>query len=279
MSTISRLHIPYDVECPFGTYQLTKRHEFIYSLFRKRWLPRGSFFNNFLRYSAGQYPQGIMDASIDGISLRMKPVFSVSERAVLRKGLRYDYKERSALENACNSAEGSVFIDIGANVGVHSLFLVKACPKARVLAFEPHPGTCEQLKFNVELNNAFDIAVYQKAISDHNGLVKMKSYDEIAITQIDSEGEIEVECTPLIDVVGENNLTKIDAIKVDVEGHEDRVLVPFLQNIPDSLLPTVIVVEVCNSSFWSESPVEVALSRGFKEIKCNKMNSILLRNS
>ena len=46
-----------------------------------------------------------------------------------------------------------------------------------------------------------------------------------------------VRCRPLLAVVTEAGLAGIDALKIDVEGFEDKVLVPFFRDAPPSLWP------------------------------------------
>ena len=43
--------------------------------------------------------------------------------------------------------------------------------------------------------------------------------------------------------IKENNIENIYGLKIDIEGHEDKALVPFLLNSKDSLLPKKIVIE------------------------------------
>ena len=51
-----------------------------------------------------------------------------------------------------NLQEGDVFFDIGANVGVYSIYAAKRSPKAMVYAFEPEYSNLHQLKLNI-INN------------------------------------------------------------------------------------------------------------------------------
>ena len=258
---------PYDESKPFGSYRLSSYHNFVYKLFRNNLLPRDLVFDKFLRSSMRQYKNGIVDATIAGISMRMKPAFNTSEAGLLRRGLRYDEKEWKALANSCRMTINPVFIDVGANAGLYSLLITKAVPSVRVLAFEPHPGFCRQLKFNLNLNPGHSISVHEYAMSDQLGKVWLKTHTKNnAQTRIEPEGDVEVECTTLQTVVEKEHLSRIDALKIDIEGHEDRALVPYLRDAPDSLLPRVIVCEV-NKKLWKEDPLDVALSRGYEETK------------
>ena len=225
----------------------------------------------------GGYENGIVDTTIAGISIRMKPALNATEAKFLRRGLHYDENEWKALAKACGSTENPILIDVGANVGLYSLLLAKAVPEVRVLAYEPHPGLCKQMNYNLSINTGHNISVFEFAISDQPGKAWLKTNTgNLGQTRLVTDGDVEVACTTLQAVVEQEKLSHIDALKVDVEGYEDRVLVPYLRSASDAMLPNTIVVEVITSEHWLEDPIEVAISRGYTEVKRNKMNSILV---
>lgn len=282
--TPSNFVFPYDEESQFGYYRLTSYHNFVYGLFRRNLLPRDFVFDKFLRSSMRHYRNGIVDTTISGISMRMKPALNATEAGLLRRGLRYDQNEWNALAKACSSAENPIFIDIGANVGLYSLLLTKAVPEVRILAYEPHPGLCKQMKYNLSINTGHRISVFEFAISDQPGNAWLKTNTRnLGQTRLESDGDVEVECTTLQAVVEREQLSHIDALKIDIEGHEDKALNPYLRDAPESLLPRAIVCEV-NKKIWKKDPLEIALARGYREIKTfswnrRQKNYIFVRSS
>lgn len=272
-----QIRLPYDVDSPFGTYRPAKSKETLFKLFQNRALPRNFIYKAFLKSAIRQQKDGIFDVTVAGINVRLCPEVSGSDNKFLRKGKYVDFVEWTALANACKSVDSPVFVDIGANIGMYSLLLANEVPELRVFAIEPHPGIQHQLKFNCSLNPALNINVCGDAISDIQGQVSMNSgEDEISTSRIDEEGELRVNCITLANFVEMKNLSCIHALKVDVEGYEDRVLVPYMRNASDAMLPNTIVVEVITSEHWLEDPIELAISRGYTEVKRNKMNSVLV---
>ena len=273
-----QIRLPYDVDSPFGTYRPTKSKETLFRLFQNRALPRNFVYKAFLKSANKQQKDGIFDVTVGGISMRMKPELNATEAKFLRRGLQYDKYEWKALAKACSSVEKPIFIDVGANVGLYSFLLAKSVPEVRVLAYEPHPGLCKQMKYNLSVNTGHNISVTEFAVSDQLGKAWLKTSTDgdLGQTRLETEGDVEVKCTTLQAVVEQEKLSHIDALKVDVEGYEDRVLVPYMRNASDSMLPNTIVVEVVTSDHWLEDPIETAISRGYKEVKRNKMNSILV---
>jgi hypothetical protein len=73
-------------------------------------------------------------------------------------------------------------------------------------------------------------------------------------------------------------LTGIDALKIDVEGAEDRVLVPFLRDAPPSLWPRLIVIED-SSAEWSTDLFALLKAKGYEVSSRSKQNVMLRRVS
>ena len=47
----------------------------------------------------------------------------------------------------------------------------------------------------------------------------------------------------LADIVTSEGLDHIDVLKIDIEGHEDKALVPFFETMPEQFWPARIVIE------------------------------------
>jgi FkbM family methyltransferase len=127
---------------------------------------------------------------------------------------------------------GDTFIDVGANVGVHTLCAAHAMQgNGRVIAFEPFPRTSELLKRTVTMNGLASICtVRQEAVSDqpgekdlYVGLVSAHhSLIELDNLVSASSPPVNVPVVRLDDVI--SLLDRVDLIKIDVEGMELEVL-------------------------------------------------------
>jgi FkbM family methyltransferase len=127
---------------------------------------------------------------------------------------------------------GSVAIDVGANVGWHTMFLsLLVGEKGRVFAFEPNPSTRERLVLGLKLNQFVNVQVMEVALSEQVGEVLFNAPE--AGDYWDGTGRIEtdlllatrsVESTTLDHLLCTNQLPNIDFMKVDVEGWEMSVL-------------------------------------------------------
>ncbi len=131
--------------------------------------------------------------------------------------------------------QGSVVFDIGAHMGFFANITAQITgDSGKVYAFEPTPSTYEMLqKMCISNNNKHRVIAVNSAIGKQEGSVQFYiSTDKIdntnsALGYRDSSSHkpIEIPLTSIDTFVQKNNITKIDFIKIDVEGFEyDAVL-------------------------------------------------------
>jgi len=117
---------------------------------------------------------------------------------------------------------GSVCIDIGANIGMKSLYLAKHVQEqGQVVAIEAAPTVFDLLLLNIKANNVKNITAINCAIGDFSGYTYFN--DNSAYGHIANQG-VKVRMQTLSDVVSDLALKKIDFIKIDVEGFEFPIL-------------------------------------------------------
>lgn len=126
---------------------------------------------------------------------------------------------------AQHAAAPFTVIDIGANVGVNSIYLSKKISDSVVYAVEPHPENFELLEANV--NNAnVAIKTRQVAISNYTGVINFCSTSgtnsHIIIER--TSDSIVVNCTTLDSFLEHEGVANLDLLKIDVEGFTDLVL-------------------------------------------------------
>jgi FkbM family methyltransferase len=115
---------------------------------------------------------------------------------------------------------GSV-IDVGANIGNHTIFFSKIMNK-KVYAFEPHDKAYSVLKLNISTNGVRDLVIpIEKAISSKNGTVGIYSPEADNLGMAKTVGSGTITATTLDNEIGSE---KIGLIKIDIEGHELEAL-------------------------------------------------------
>lgn len=227
------------------------------------------------------------DVSVFGARLRLYPHQNVSEKRVLFATGLFDPAERDALKAL--AAPGAVFVDVGANVGLYSLSVGEAFAAhkdARIVAVEPHPVIYRRLAFNAALNPAFPITPVEAGIADHEGTLPLTLHgDNLGETRMvqggmvrDADRSVEVPVMTLMQLMTAQGLTHIDGLKVDVEGFEEKVLLPFLDAAADAQLPRVMIVEN-NVKQWQADISDIAVRRGYATHRISKNNLLLTRDA
>ena len=132
---------------------------------------------------------------------------------------------------------GGTFIDIGAHVGWYSLHAANRVGKAgHVIAVEPNPMTLVKLRDNIAANGDGDvITVAPVACADAEGTLTLfeaphrnTGESSLALANASQEGQIaqsvKVRSRSLDEIVKDSGVTRVDVIKIDVEGAELLVL-------------------------------------------------------
>lgn len=147
----------------------------------------------------------------------------------------YGFYSRAALKILDNYlTKNMFFVDAGANQGEFTLYASKRC--AKVVAFEPSHFQ-ERLKRNILLNSLTNIVVENRALGSCTGKVMLYDSNEDFNDGTYNEGlatlypggtrsapKFEVSMITLDDYIEENNIERVDVIKMDVEGSELDIL-------------------------------------------------------
>jgi FkbM family methyltransferase len=135
--------------------------------------------------------------------------------------------------------EGSMCIDIGANIGEHTVSMALAVGKSgMVLSFDPNPIVFDILKANSELNTHLtNIKPFNCAISEtdseyyYNSSEASFSNGGISIEKENNHGKFQldqkikgVNLDTFLHQYFEQDLSKLRLIKVDTEGYDKEIL-------------------------------------------------------
>lgn len=120
--------------------------------------------------------------------------------------------------------EGNVVFDIGAYCGTQTVYFSRLVGNTgKVLAFEPDKTTFQSLKTNIEKHNLSNTRILNVGIFSHDGEVRFSGQSSMG-SSIDDTGTISIQVNTLATVCQENSISKIDFIKMDIEGAEIDVL-------------------------------------------------------
>ena len=232
---------------PFGTYALPAaldRLRLRAETFPRRWMASG------VRRLIQRFRHEPYDVEVFGNQkARLYPSDNRAEKRALSGTQFWDLPERARLLRAMDTVDGTFhFVDAGANVGLYTLSVradaVRSGKPTRIVAIEPDPVNAARLRCNLAASGADDVFHAAVALSDTAGEVSFISggLDNRGEARI-GDGDLTLPALPLLDVVTQAGLTRIDAMKMDIEGHEVTVLTSFFANAPVQLFPRLVIME------------------------------------
>ena len=224
-----------------------------------------------------------MDADVLGLRLRLLSRGNYCETTALFAPQFYDPIEMNWLRQALT--DESVFVDVGGNVGLYSLIAAKHNPSAQVVTIEPETSLLERMQFNAESNN-LKIHAANTALSDYEGTGLLDTDrgqsgqnqlvgTEAVSAQVTAEdsGKREVKVTTLPQLCQSLDIKHIDIMKIDIEGHEHRVLQHFVEHAPKELFPTRIIIEHVHDVNGTVDMLEKRA--GYRVMETSKRNALL----
>ena len=233
-----------ETERPFGTFFPSLLQNILIFIGKNTCLKRGVFRN--------MYAKIIMSLSSNSLDISFRKCayrIRKNDNNLIETGILLDTNYNSKdLDFLINGSKcDSNFIDIGSNIGLYSLPMALACSKGITIAIDANPMMASRLNLNKKLSKISNINMVSKAISDKKGYGTLKiRKNDIAIVALDENIDGIIEISTLSDILKNNKIDKIYGLKIDIEGHEDKALVPFLLNAPKEMLPEKIVIEHMN---------------------------------
>lgn len=123
----------------------------------------------------------------------------------------------------------AVVLDCGGHIGSFTMYVKSQWPNARIWTMEPVPDNISLFKSNIARNNLSNVTLIPYALYGQSGTFYIdlagKQYDAVNVTtQKPSHDQfVIIEAKTLAEVVAENNLEKIDLLKMDIEGAEYHI--------------------------------------------------------
>ena len=269
--------IPVDNSSSFGQYEpnfIVKVIIYITRNIGTNWFSKRLIF--LFRKIAILLSRDCIDTNLFGAKLRLYTKGNVSEKRALFSPQIFEKDERDFIKSRCK--DNSVFIDIGSNIGLYSFSVgsvYKEFKNTKIFSIEPHPSLFQRLKYNALQNKDIPINPREIALMDKSGEFKLDTPDEnLGQGKISNSGKHTVIAKNLIDFIKDEKIENISAMKIDVEGNEESVIIPFIENTNKKLLPLIIIIEN-NKSSWKTDLIKLLEEKGYLIKKKTRMNYIL----
>lgn len=163
-----------------------------------------------------------------------KQIRNQERQVELRNGVKLRYRlnrgdiqsiREVLLEHAYRLAfpiSNGVLVDLGANIGLTSVWLTKEYGFASVIAVEPDAGNAALARKNFDLNG-IPGTILEAAIGPFDGTVRFQAAEESNLGRLSDEGEL-VRSISMRSVLNRFCLSEVDLVKMDIEGGEEALL-------------------------------------------------------
>lgn len=207
----------------------------------------------------------------EGFRFVVWDLFEIVQRYVFWTGT-WEHEEAIVVQQI---PSGGTVVDVGAQLGYFSLSAAVAVgPSGKVIAVEPMPVNQARIRENLALNGFTNVTLVEVAAAGEAGTARFatrSSNHQTSWGGLSSDGDVEVTTRPLDDVLADQGVTKVDFLKIDVEGGEPDVIegAQKLLESPDFKGPVLIEINelrLGERGHSGDSVIKSLTSKGFRDI-------------
>lgn len=182
-------------------------------------------------------------------------VYGVPNPTALWRVSSFETKEPETIKWIASFAEDDVFVDIGANMGIYSIFAA-VYAKARVFAFEPESQNYALLNLNIDANKLSDrVTAWCCALADSHRFDRLYLNQFSAAQSMHQFGaEVDDKLAPrkaafaqgsmsyaLDELISRGDVPLPTHIKIDVDGFEHLVVAGARSTVQDPAVKSVLI--------------------------------------
>lgn len=178
---------------------------------------------------------------------------------------------------------GGTFLDIGANIGYYSLMAARLGAD-KILAIEPNPIVLNRFKVNIKFNKyEKKIKVLKVGVGEKKDILELhlSHKDMGSSTILDktlNNNKIKINVIPLADLLKKEGINKVDVLKIDIEGFEDKALFPYFKKLEKKFYPKLILIEDSSQKEWKKNILEWLLANGYRILTRTRGNILITTN-
>ena len=120
-----------------------------------------------------------------------------------------------------------VIIDIGAHVGLFTLYASQYCKNGTIFCFEPVDENYDILVDNITQNNLKNVKPFKSAVSKSESTITIyRNKDEAGHSMFSfTSHALKVDSISLKKIIDENSVNQCNLIKIDCEGGEEDIFI------------------------------------------------------
>ncbi len=216
---------------------------------------------------------------------RLHPYDNACERKVYCTPQFWDARERALLASllSAHPRDDFIFVDVGANVGLYSLFVSAAAEKAgkaaRLISVEPEPVVRSRMEFNFAASRIENetLVLPWAAVGAPQPVVITANPSNRGENRVASDGDapqrVSVDGRTLIEIFDAARIDRADAMKIDIEGAEYPALEAMFRNAPQPRWPQLILMETFHDQA-ADSAERLCLDAGYAPVLKTKLNTV-----
>lgn len=184
--------------------------------------------------------RGVIIRIFNDLRFRCHPDSVIAEH-VLYLSEYVEYDEMHFLQEYLRP--GDHFLDVGANVGLHTLLAASVLGKntGRIIAVEPHPANLALLRENIALNELENVTVLSVAAGDRDAELPLTGVDVFsAIGEAHALADSHAINVPVRRLDSLLPSQSYVAVKIDIEGYEWHALRGLEHRLQAGTLPVII---------------------------------------
>lgn len=219
-----------------------------------------------------------IDIIYHGVKFRLYPHNNTIESKMFVSSRLREGKELDVISDYIKN--GGTFLDIGSNIGYYSLMAAKL-GATKIIGVEPNPIVLDRFKANIKFNK-FEklIKTFQIGIGEKLSTLELRlsqsdmGSSSIVNTKLISDN-IKIKVIPLEKLLKKEDITKVDVLKIDIEGFEDRALFPYFKNLNKKFYPRLVIMEDSSQTDWEENILEWLLANGYRVLARTRGNVLI----
>lgn len=157
----------------------------------------------------------------NGLKVKMR-TNSTDLQAFVNVWILEEYKEEMF-----EIGKNDVLIDVGAHIGLFTLYASQFCRNGSIYAFEPFKENWDLFRENIQINNLTNINTLNCAVAGKKEKIRIyKNNKDDAAHSMYGNGDnfSEIEAVTICDIIDTQHIAKCDLLKLDCEGAEYEII-------------------------------------------------------
>ena len=219
-----------------------------------------------------------IDINYHDILFRLYPHDNTIESKMIVSSRLREAKELKVISNYLRN--GGTFLDIGANIGYYSLMAAKL-GATRVFGIEPNPVVLNRFRENIRFNKfekkikTFQLGIGEKIENRDLYLSKVDLGSSSVVAENDNLDKIRIKILPLDVFLKRELVGRVDVMKIDIEGFEDKALFPYFKTLDKNLYPKLILMEDSSQKEWDQNILNWLLTNGYYVVARTRGNVLI----